>query len=270
MKISVILPCYRNPEYLDLCLDSIISNQIEPQEIMVAIDGYPEETKHVVDKYEGKIRVLSFEKNHGMQYAINSAVMQATNEWIFVINDDNVFPERWDERLLPLLTTNNIFTVNQIETEPGMFNFTVANCGVDISTFDRRKFEEVERELAIPAFTSSGGRIFPFVMEKWWFMAAGGFDTFYQSPNICDWDFFLKLEMNPLLSFKRINQLALYHFGSVATKKTKWAGEFSQKQYYAAQQYMYKWGIPPMNVPKTNSKFTGDYVRGLRLHPREH
>ena len=273
-RISVILPCYRNPDYLALCLDSAISNQTEPQEIMVAIDGYPEETKSVVDMYRKHIRVLEFEKNHGMQYAINAAVMQATSEWIFVINDDNVFPREWDKRLLPHLTRNHILTVQQIEpTGPGMFNFPVVNCGARIEEFDRRRFEDVEWEqFSLPklAFTPEGGRIFPFAMEKWWFMAAGGFDTFYKSPNICDWDFFLKLEMNPLLHFGRLHTLALYHFGSVITKKGPEAGAFSAKQNYAAKQYEYKWGIPPRNVPDSNSKLTGDHVRGIRLHPREH
>ena len=106
--------------------------------------------------------------------------------------------------------------------------------------------------------TETGGRIFPFVMEKKWFMCHGGFDTFYQSPNICDWDWFAKLELNPVLSFGRIHNLALYHFGSVVTKKNSESAQFSKRQQYAAMQYHYKWGRHPYNEPLTNSKIPPD------------
>ena len=48
-------------------------------------------------------------------------------------------------------------------------------------------------------------------------MAAGGFDVMYKSPFICDWDFFLKLDLIGL-GFTRTHNAHLYHFGSTATK----------------------------------------------------
>ena len=64
------------------------------------------------------------------------------------------------------------------------------------------------------------GGIFPFAMYKKYYMAAGGFDTLYQSPFICDWDFFLKLDLMGL-AFSRTHKAHLYHFGSTATKNFK-------------------------------------------------
>ena len=48
-------------------------------------------------------------------------------------------------------------------------------------------------------------------------MIVGGFDVMYQSPFICDWDFFLKLDLNGI-KFTRTHKANLYHFGSTATK----------------------------------------------------
>ena len=39
MSISLLIPTYRNPEYLDICLKSAIDNQVNKNEIIVAIDG---------------------------------------------------------------------------------------------------------------------------------------------------------------------------------------------------------------------------------------
>ena len=38
--ISVIIPTYKSPEMLDLCLESAIEGQSEKNQIIVVVDGY--------------------------------------------------------------------------------------------------------------------------------------------------------------------------------------------------------------------------------------
>ena len=93
-------------------------------------------------------------------------------------------------------------------------------------------------------------------------MIVGGFDTLYQSPFICDWDFFLKLELNGK-TFRRIHDAHFYHFVSMATKKGKSKEEMIASENPAAQTYKYKWGIPPQlfknnsHNPKNNLTIKG-------------
>ena len=96
--ISLIIPTYRNPEYLDICLKSAVEGQInkDKNEIIVVVDGYVEESKEVIDKYRDNIQVLPLEDNQGMQMALNLGVMNASNERIMIINDDNVLCKGWD------------------------------------------------------------------------------------------------------------------------------------------------------------------------------
>ena len=94
--ISLIIPSYRNADYLDICLQSAIEQQENKNEIIVAIDGFIEESQHVLDKYKDDIKVLDLGENQGMQTALNLAVMNANNEKIFIINDDNVLCSGWD------------------------------------------------------------------------------------------------------------------------------------------------------------------------------
>ena len=77
--ISIIIPTYRNPEYLDICLKSAIEQQKYKNEIIVAVDGFIEESQEVLDKYKDDINVLDLGENQGMQMALNLAVMNATN-----------------------------------------------------------------------------------------------------------------------------------------------------------------------------------------------
>lgn len=243
---SVIIPSYRNPEYLDLCLHSIVSNQSFDNEVVVVLDGYVEENQEVIEKYP-MVSWLPFEENHGMQTAINFGVWNAKYDKLVIINDDNVFPEKWDIRLNEVYDTDTVTTINQIEpTGPGMFAFPVVDCGTTVDTFNMDKFLQADTKFSNSKITSDGN-IFPFVINRKWFMAVGGFDTYYNSPNLCDWDFFLKLELIPTIKRVRTHNLHLYHFGSVATKKNKESDSFRQREAYAIEQYMYKWKFAPYN-----------------------
>lgn len=244
--LSVIIPTYRNPKYLDLCLDSLLKHQKNDNEIIVVVDGFYEESDEVLEKHKG-INVIDFEENRGMQTAINMGVWKASNDGIFIINDDNVFPPEWDTRVESQFHPNTIITVNQIEpTGPGMFNFPVVDCGQTVETFDMEKFIEADLKLSQNKLTRDGN-IFPFLIDKKLFMAVGGFDTYYDSPNLCDWDFFYKLELIPNVGYARTHSVHTYHFGSVSTKKNAESNSFRAREQYAMQQYMYKWGHPPYN-----------------------
>ena len=188
--ISIIIPTYRNPEYLDICLKSAIEQQSMKNEIIVAVDGFIEESQEVLDKYKDNIKVLNLGENQGMQTALNLGVMNATNEIIFIVNDDNVFCFGWDTEIKKSLKAKSVLTLNQIEpTGPGIFNFPVNDFGRNPSEFEYKEFIKYENVVKKAHLTMDGG-IFPFAMYKKYYMAAGGFDTMYQSPFICDWDFF--------------------------------------------------------------------------------
>lgn len=268
--ISAIIPSYRNPAYLDLCLRSATEGKVlKETEIIVVLDGYAEESMHVVEKYGG-VSVISLEANKGMAYAINLGVMNATNPYVFIVNDDNVFPLDWDSRIYA--TENRVVTVNQVEPEPGIFNFVVQDFGRTPSNFRLDEWKDYELTISEPKVTEDG-RLFPFVISKKWFMTVGGFDTFYQSPFWVDVDFWLKLELTKQLNFTRKHGMHLYHFGGRATKgrNDAEANTFQRSEQYAAQQFLYKWGYLPDVVKNAqlhnNSKLPLDSeIKGIKFH----
>ena len=242
--ISIIIPTYRNPAYLDICLFSAIDQQHNKNEIIVAVDGFIEESQEVLDKYKKDIKVLDLGENQGMQMALNLAVMNATNEKIF------------GEEI--------VVTLNQIEpTGPGIFNFPVKDFGRNPKTFKYKDFIKYEKSIREDTLTSGGG-IFPFAMYKKYYMAVGGFDTMYQSPFICDWDFFLKLELIGL-NFVRTKNAHLYHFGSTATKNGNEGDKFKATEGPAAQMFMYKWGMSPQIFEDNSHMPRGSMIKGIKF-----
>jgi glycosyltransferase involved in cell wall biosynthesis len=262
--ISLIIPTYRNPEYLDICLKSAIENQTHKNEIVVAVDGYYEESKDILEKYYNDIVILDLGENQGMQTALNLAVMNATNECLVIINDDNVLCKNWDTVILENFKPGSVFTINQIEpTGPGIFNFPVKDLGKHPREFKYEEFLKYEPTIRKNQITLDGG-IFPFAISKKDYMIVGGFDTLYQSPFICDWDFFLKLDLNEV-QFYRINNIHFYHFGSAATKNGKEGDKFKETEHPAAQTFYYKWGIAPQLFENNSHRPKNNLIKGIQF-----
>jgi len=273
-ELSLIIPTYRNPEYLDLCLKSAIQNQVFKNEILVVVDGFYEESESVLEKYKqfSYVHIVDLEENQGMQHALNVGAFNASNSLLLIINDDNVLCEDWDTRLLdyrnPIVSSNNksttVVTINQIEPKgPSIFGFHIKDFGTSANEFKYEEFLKYERELAKPNITTPDGGIFPFLIRKKDYMRVGGFDTLYPSPFICDWDFFLKLQLSDS-DLVRTHSLSFYHFGSTATKKGKESLMFTQSEIAARETFKYKWGMEPRLYKNNLHGPKGHTVKGIK------
>lgn len=251
--ISVIIPTYKEPDHLDLCIKSALEGQDNVNEIIVVVDGYYDINREVLHKYRGKIMIYDLETNQGLSAATNWGVYYATSENILVVNDDNVFPKGWDTELEKHIQKSRVVTPNQIEPAPSMFRqFHIKNLGTSVSEFDLEKFWEYEESLPYtpPDFT---GSTLPFAMTKLDYLAVGGWDVMYPSPHVVDWDFFAKCEYHGFEMMRVYKHF--YHFASVATRENAERNRISaEKEEFAHHFFNIKWGIPAEHNRETNSK----------------
>ena len=146
--ISVIIPTYKEPDYLALCLQSAIKNQNEQNEIIVVVDGFYDLNKSVLDKYQDNINVLDLGENQGLSVATNWGVYNASNDYVLIVNDDNVFPKDWDTQLKKDLSKGVVLTANQIEPNPSFFQqFIIKNFGHTPEEFNLEIFTKEEINL---------------------------------------------------------------------------------------------------------------------------
>ena len=260
--ISVIIPSYKNPKCLDICLHSAIDNQNHKNEIIVVLDGFAEQYTELKTKYNGRVLFFEFEQNQGMQQALNVGVFHANNPYILIVNDDNVFPIDWDTILLQDLKNDTIVTPNQIERKPSIFNFVIADFG-DVNSFNYENYKHGELGYRENRLTNDG-EIFPFFMLKRDYMAVGGFDTIYNSPFVCDWDFFLKLELIGK-RFIRSRKLNFYHFGSISTKNGNEKDKFNASEREAFGIFEYKWGFSPIRNSDNSHNPIKRSIRGINF-----
>ena len=89
--ISIIMPTYNRANYIKDALDSIKRQTFKDYEIIVVDDGSTDNTKEIVEKYEG-IRYIQL--NHGgIAWARNAAVKAAKGKWIAFLDSDDMWKD---------------------------------------------------------------------------------------------------------------------------------------------------------------------------------
>ena len=252
--ISVIIPTYREPEVLDLCLRSCIEGQTNRNEIIVVVDGFYEENKEVLYKYQDNISVLDLKQNVGLARATNLGVYNASNDLILIVNDDNVFPIEWDTRLESQYQPGAVYAPNQIEPIPSIFSqFIIQDLGRDPKTFDLAAFRAFEINKS-KMVTDINGSTLPIFMSKQDYLKVGGWDESYPGGWVVDCEFFMKCNLNGIGSIRLYN-IAFYHFVSVGTKSEERIKESIYKEQMCHEHFRYKWGSYMKRDSQTNRIF---------------
>jgi len=253
MSLSVIIPTYREPEVLDLCLRSAIEGQQNKNQIIVVVDGYYDLNKEVLEKYKDKINILDLGENQGLCRATNLGVYNATNELILIVNDDNVFPKNWDIELEKEYIPNSVIAPNQIEPTPSMFRqFYIKDLGRDPNKFDLEAFWKHEMEIHENKIEETGSTL-PFLINKTDYLRVGGWDESYPGPWVVDWEFFMKCKMSGM-KMLRVYNCHFYHFVSLGTRTPEKVVQNQQIEQSCHEYFYYKWGKQPHHDPVDNSK----------------
>jgi glycosyltransferase involved in cell wall biosynthesis len=112
-KISVCIATYNGEKYIDRQLRSIIPQLRSWDEIIISDDGSHDRTQEVVSKFADK-RIL-FIKNKGKKGPVGNfqnALTQATGEFLFLCDQDDVWLPDKVQTCLTLLKRNDLVLTN--------------------------------------------------------------------------------------------------------------------------------------------------------------
>jgi glycosyltransferase involved in cell wall biosynthesis len=253
--ISVIIPTYKCPTALDLCLRSAITGQQNKNQIIVVVDGFYDLNKEVLERWKDSIDILNLETNQGLCKGTNLGVYNAKYDKVLIVNDDNVFPRFWDTTLLDDWQEGAVITPNQIEPFPSMFKqIHIKDMGRNPETFDLEAFWLYDYHYASGDKTEECGSTLPIFMSKLDYIRLGGWDESYELGMVADWDFFLKCQLSGLKMIRTWN-CHFYHFVSLSTMTPE-----KQQQRYSSEMNghmyaQYKWGTTIKHNHDTNLKY---------------
>lgn len=162
MKLSVIIPCYNMQAYLPTCLDSVLKQELnlDEMEVIVVNDESTDATLNIAKRYESEyqnIKVID-KRNEGVGAARNSGLDMARGKYIYFLDPDDYLAENTIRRILQLIEKYDL----EILTFDSRH---VKNSHLDKSKSDVDK----ERELKIlDGITYIAER--KFQNEIWWYL----------------------------------------------------------------------------------------------------
>ena len=123
-KVSIIVPCYNQAQYLNEALQSVLDQSYINWECIIVNDGSPDNTEEVAKKWVDKDArfIYWYKENGGVSSARNFGIEKATGAYIQFLDSDDVLGETKLE-----LSLNQIHSNKNIEIVVSNFRMFIDN-----------------------------------------------------------------------------------------------------------------------------------------------
>lgn len=92
MQISVIIPVYKVEDYIEECIESVLSQSYRDIEVILVDDGTPDHSAELCKKYLNDSRVkLIQKKNGGLSSARNVGIQNAQGDYLVFLDSDDLW-----------------------------------------------------------------------------------------------------------------------------------------------------------------------------------
>lgn len=147
IKLSIIVPSFNQSKYLEDCLESVYDQTQQAHEIIVVDDGSTDDSLEIARRFEFRdlplisspVRVVS-QVNKGLASARNAGIMNATGDYVFFLDADDVLEENAVERL-----TSEIAATNADIVAPSFREFGLSNREVILGGFTMEDLKQANR-----------------------------------------------------------------------------------------------------------------------------
>lgn len=174
-SVSVVIPAYNAERFLGETLESVLSQTLPPDEIVVVDDGSTDSTSDLVRSFHDRRIRLIVQPNAGTAVACNRGVSAATGRWIAFVDADDVWmPEKLEFQL-------GACTGYAISHTDSYFIGEGVDQSLRRSDFEPGYSGDVLDRLLVRNFITKSS----VVMLRSAFNAAGGFPSKY--PAVEDW-----------------------------------------------------------------------------------
>ncbi|HEX3969464.1 MAG TPA: glycosyltransferase family A protein [Edaphobacter sp.] len=104
-KVTVVIPAYNAELYLGETIASVLAQTVQPYEVIVVDDGSKDGTESVVRSFGDRIRYIK-QQNQGISGARNTAIHEATGDWIAFLDADDLMSPRKLELQIAAIEAN--------------------------------------------------------------------------------------------------------------------------------------------------------------------
>ena len=125
--VSVITTVYNAQEYLNMAIDSILTQSYQNFEYIVIDDGSTDHSIHIIEAYTDPRVKYTHQKNRGLSASLNRAIGIAKGEYIARMDHDDIsYPKRLEKQVKFLEKNQEAAMVGTsfdlIDTDSGIFD----------------------------------------------------------------------------------------------------------------------------------------------------
>ncbi len=237
IRFSVVVPTWKNLEYLDLMYGGLTENSAADHEIIIFFNEIDEDCREWA---KGKdVRFTGSPENTGVCTAVNRGVEMATTDFICYMNDDMYPLPGWDTALAGYLGLTDKLWLSGTAIEPG--NSTPCyignkNYGNSPRSFEKDRLLREYRTLVRPYNVVSTWT--PVLLSRFDWESIGGFDEHYFPGFGSDPDLAMKMYSYGCRTFLGVGNSLIYHFAKGTTARFSGPEKMDPRKYFKS-----KWGI---------------------------
>src|SRR5262249_61759687 len=86
--VSVTIVTYNSAQYIEKCLRSVFRQTHRPLQVVVVDNASSDGTRRILERFEGRIRVIENDRNLGFAAAQNQAIGSSASTWGLALNQD--------------------------------------------------------------------------------------------------------------------------------------------------------------------------------------
>ena len=159
IKVSVVIPCYNDKDYIQEAVQSVIDQTFQDVEIIIVDDGSNEATKEVLATIKSEKVQIVTQINQGSSAARNNGIKVANAPFILVLDGDDTFDTTFLEKAVAILEKNqtigavssycNLFIYNHqiihkhLPKGGGIANFLFDNNSVSFALLRKKCWDEI-------------------------------------------------------------------------------------------------------------------------------
>jgi CDP-glycerol glycerophosphotransferase len=107
-RLTIVLPCHRAEQYLDACLESVLTYRGDDLQVVAVDDASPDATGAMLETWarrDARLRVVRLAENAGPGPARNIGLEHADGEYVWFVDADDWLPVGSVEAVLDRLST---------------------------------------------------------------------------------------------------------------------------------------------------------------------
>lgn len=179
IKISIIVPCYNQAQYMGETLQSVLDQEFQKWECLIVNDGSPDNTEEIALEWEKKDSRFKYlrKENGGVGDTRNYGIERAVGEYILPLDSDDYIGPRYVSEALTVFEKNP--------------NTRLVYCNKILFGTRNQKFITPDfslKNLLVENYISPSG-----IYRKSDYLQTPGYSNSMSTQGLEDWDFWLHL-----------------------------------------------------------------------------